>query len=178
MSDELFNELLGMVESRIEKQITNYREPITAKTRLQVTLRYLASGCTFTTLEYMFRVPQNTISTIIPDVLDALYDVLVVEYLKVPATPDEWQSVAKGFIDRWQFPNCIGAVDGKHVNMVAPPNSGSLFFNYKNHHSIVLMEIADSAYKLLYIDVGCPGRTSDGCILINAHLALRSTRMH
>lgn len=49
----------------------------------------------------------------------------------MPKTENEWEEVAKQFNTRWQFPNCVGAVDGKHVVMVAPPNAGSVFYNYK-----------------------------------------------
>lgn len=80
----------------------------------------------------------------------------------MPKSPEAWQAVASQYNELWQFPNCIGAVDGKHVVMVAPPHAGSIFYNYKSTHSIILMGVADAEYKLLYIDVGRNGRFSDG----------------
>ena len=38
-------------------------------------------------------------------------------YLKVPSSREEWLTVAEKFESRWQFPNCIGAIDGKHTAM-------------------------------------------------------------
>ncbi|KAH7945704.1 hypothetical protein HPB49_014342 [Dermacentor silvarum] len=42
-----------------------------------------------------------------------------------------WLRTAEGFGRTWQFPNCIGAVDGKHVHIKRPKNSGTMYFNYK-----------------------------------------------
>ena len=70
--------------------------------------------------------------------------------------------MAKGFQDQWQFPNCLGALDGKHISIIPPPSSGSTFYNYKHSFSVVLMALVDSNYRFLYVDVGCNGRVSDG----------------
>lgn len=40
-------------------------------------------GDSYKSLMYLFRIPANTISIIIPEVCQAIYDVLKDEYLKV-----------------------------------------------------------------------------------------------
>ena len=68
----------------------------------------------------------------------------------------------------WQFPNCIGAADGKHIAIIHPYNSGSEFYNYKGFFSIVLLAIVDYDYKFIFADVGCQGRISDGGVYRNS----------
>ena len=68
------------------------------------------------------------------------------------------------------FPNCIGAIDGKHVEIQAPPNGGSKFFNYKHSFSIALLAMVDSHCKCTVADVGSYGRNSDGGICAHSKL--------
>lgn len=72
-----------MVQPLIEKRDTKFRNAISAGERLTLTLHYLATGNTFSSLQYVFRIPQPTISTIIPDVLDAIWTVLKNDYIRV-----------------------------------------------------------------------------------------------
>lgn len=58
------------------------RLAIPAECKLNVTLRLLATGDSFSSLQYLFRIPKNTISTFIPEVLDAIYSALL-DFLKV-----------------------------------------------------------------------------------------------
>ncbi|CAL8334309.1 unnamed protein product [Arctogadus glacialis] len=39
--------------------------------------------------------------------------------MSVPTRAD-WSTMAEQFEWRWNFPNCIGAIDGKHVVIQAP----------------------------------------------------------
>jgi len=46
-------------------------------------------------------------------------------------TEAEWKVIANGFNDQWNFPDCLGAVDGKHVSIKKPPRTGSYYCNYE-----------------------------------------------
>jgi hypothetical protein len=55
--------------------------------------------------------------------------------LQVPQRENEWKLVATEFKKRWHFPHCIGAVDGKHVDICKLPGTGSYYFNHKHSFS-------------------------------------------
>nr|CAI5829778.1 unnamed protein product [Callosobruchus analis] len=123
--------------------------------------RYLASGCTFTDLYYTYRLGLATISIIARDVSLAIWNVLRLECLPA-STKQEWKNIALDFYNKWNFPNCIGCIDGKHIRIKCPKKTGSTFFNYKSYFSIVLQGIADANNKFIAVEVGAYDRQSDG----------------
>jgi hypothetical protein len=86
-----------------------------------------------------------------------------------PSSEEEWIDIAKGFGSRWNFPNCLGAVDGKHVAIISPPGGGSFFYSYKGFHSLVLMGIANANYEFIPVDFGTNGHISDGGVIENTN---------
>lgn len=73
--------------------------------------------------------------------------------------------MASAFDNLWNFPNCGGAVDGKHVRIAKPANSGSYYYNYKQFFSVVLMAVVNANYEFLYVHTGINGRVSDGGVI-------------
>ncbi|XP_049291680.1 putative nuclease HARBI1 [Anopheles funestus] len=164
-----FDHLLHLVRNRIAKKDTTMRKAISPLERLCITMRFLATGDSYESLSVLFRVSKSSISKIIPEVCDAIKDALH-DYVKLPSTNTEWKEVATEFERKWNFPHVIGAIDGKHVSIIAPKNSGAEYYNYKNFYSIVLLGIVDANYNFMYADVGCQGRISDGGVLANSSI--------
>ncbi|XP_039280661.1 uncharacterized protein LOC120350589 [Nilaparvata lugens] len=98
------------------------------------------------------------------DVADALRQVIALVVPLVPSTKEEWELVQHKFEVQWNFPNCIGAIDGKHVQIKCPAESGSIYYNYKGTFSIILFALVDAEYNFLYIDVGANGKSNDDAV--------------
>ena len=157
----LFNEMVERLTPRLAKVETKLRHPLPVGLKLAVTLRFLATGNSYTSLQYSFRVSKSAISRFVPQVCQAIVDTYKDEVMKCPTTPEEWRLIADGFSKRWNYHNCGGALDGKHVPIKKPKHGGSLFYNYKKFHSIVLMAVADANYKFVYVDIGTEGGAGD-----------------
>lgn len=161
MSPDTFDELLAKVQPWLEAKPCRFREPLEAGEKLAITLRFLASGLSYPDVEFLFRVSRSTICLLVPKVCCAIrYELR--DQFKLPKSPEEWQEIADAFYNRWQFPNCLGALDGKHVIIRQPNKSGTVYFNYKNSFSIVLMALVDADYRFIYTNVGAEGKSADG----------------
>ena len=90
------------------------------------------TGASYQSLEKRYRIGKTKIHEIIHEVCDVLWDVLQPREM-APPTTEEWMKIEQDFSDLWNFPNCIGALDGKHVVMTAPPGSGKLVLQLQTH---------------------------------------------
>lgn len=125
--------------------------------------RYLATGCTFVSLSLYFARGESTILYIIRETTKIIWEVLKDTYMPIPSE-NKWKMIAQRFYSLWNLPNCLGALDGKHIRIEKFPNSGSSNFNYKMYHSIVLLACCDADGLFINIETGYAGRNSDGGI--------------
>ena len=119
-------------------------------------------------LSFTFRHGISTIHGIVKEVSGAIWLALCKEYVSAPSSADQWRDISDGFRDRWNLPHCLGAIDGKHVNMQKPANSGAMFYNYKGSFSVNLMATCDANYCFLVVDVGQFGQHSDGGVFASS----------
>ncbi|KAH6928046.1 hypothetical protein HPB50_010735 [Hyalomma asiaticum] len=69
---------------------------------------FLASGDTQRSLSFSFMIGRSTVSEVISETTQVIWDTLNERYVKCPRKPEEWRDIARGFEQRWNFPNCIG----------------------------------------------------------------------
>ncbi|XP_047000843.1 putative nuclease HARBI1 [Schistocerca americana] len=141
------------------------RTSIAAHERQTATLWFFAMGRYYECLKYSTIISPQDLGKIVPEICDTICNVLKGMFVQFPDSAEEWKVVTKTFEDRWNFPHCLGVIDGKHVDTVPPANSGSFYFNYKGRHSVVLLTIVDANHRFLLVDFGSNGRVSDGGVL-------------
>jgi len=125
--------------------------------------RFLSTGASYAALADSFRLGISTIHYIIKAFCEAIWKTLAPLHMPVPTT-EMLLATANEFYLKWNFPNYVGSIDGKHIRLKCPSNSGSMYYNYKHYYSIVLQGVVDARYRFIAIDVGAYGKQSDGGI--------------
>jgi hypothetical protein len=84
----------------------------------------LATGDLFKTISFSYRLGHSTVYQLVIETCRAIVHRLMPEVMP-PPTEDRWKQIAQDFWMLWNFPNYLETIDGKHVTIQAPPNSGS-----------------------------------------------------
>uniref|UniRef100_A0A1B6H8T0 DDE Tnp4 domain-containing protein n=1 Tax=Homalodisca liturata TaxID=320908 RepID=A0A1B6H8T0_9HEMI len=172
MSVSSFDYLLSKIADSIRGIDTAMRSCIGNEEKLLVTLRYLATGNSFVDLHHSYRLGVTTIKEIVSRVCSALWNILQKECLPEP-TKGDWLRTAAEFEKRANFPNCLGAVDGKHIRIVKPQTVHHCTITTKNYFSIILMAVTDANYQFVYVDIGSYGKCGDSTIFQQSTLYQR-----
>ena len=106
MLPTMFDKLLVRVHPRITKNLTFYRSPLEPGMNLTMTLRHLASGNKYASMNFGWRVPNTTQSLVVREVCQAIIDEYMDEVLVCPSIPDGWRTIAENVPKMDLYPTC------------------------------------------------------------------------
>ena len=86
------------IHHHIKKSVTSFRKPLKLGLKLAIILRYLATGDTYTSLQYRWLAEPPSVSS------SLLSAELQDEYLNCPTATEDW----KKFRTRWNVPMLYG----------------------------------------------------------------------
>lgn len=151
MKRETFLYLCRELSPTLEKRNTRFREAIPVSKRIAIALWRLATGIDYRSIGQLFGVGRLTCCQITHQVCDALVKVLLKRCIKVVGTDEQIQETKRGFEFMSGLPQCVGAIDGCHIPILAPKEHHSDYFNRKKHHSIILQAVVDHKRRLVII---------------------------
>ena len=169
MSKETFKTICDLLRPHIERQTTQLREPVSVEARVAVTVWKLATNVEYRTIAELFGLGRSTVGEIVLDTCDAVSKFLLPRYVHIPQDA-VLQEIVEGFRCRWGFPQAIGAIDGTHIAILKPVESGSDYYNRKGYYSILMQALVDYRGIFMNINVGWPGKVHDARVFSNSSL--------
>lgn len=164
---ETFYYVLEAIRQAITKH--SIRPAIDPEHQLYVFLRFVGHGHSFRSLEFNLRISHQRIASIIYEVSRAIWKNL--GHIHIPSmTTERLLAIAGQSNSLWNMPNCVGAIDGKHIRLRAPKKSGSLYYNYKSYFSLVLQGVCDAYHRFTSIEVGGYGSACDSGMFARSRL--------
>ena len=170
MSPERYEDLVQRVAPILKARKCRTREAISPAERITLTLCYLACGDSQQSMAFNFRMGRTTVCKIIQETCEVMWFALQQDFIIAPQSEQDWKAISSKFYEEWDFTNCLGALDGKHVAIECPGFSGSEYYNYKGFFSIVLMAICDAQYCFTIVDIGNFGRDNDAQIFTSSEM--------
>lgn len=160
---ETFNMLVNDLHPYLIGEPNNYRENIAVEKKVAIGLFRLGSSAELRVIAELFGVGKSTVHKIQYEFTSAV----IAHYsdeIKWPQTDRDLNRCARDFEEIWNYPCCIGSVDGCHIPVSPPVEDAVDYYNYKGWYSVILLAVCDARYRFTYINVGTPGKSNDAFI--------------
>ena len=163
MQKPTFLRLVENVEPEISKRDTVFRHAISPAKRVAIALWRLAGGASFRTIGTHFDVGKSTCVTITKEFCKAL-NRLAINYIKFPSNGDETARAIALFQDESKIPQAVGAIDGTHIEIIAPDQPFD-YFDRHHRYSVTMQAVVGENLMFLDTAIGYPGSMHDARIL-------------
>ena len=163
MQKPTFLQLVQIVEPEIRKRNTVFRHAISPAKLVAIALWRLAGGASFRTIAAHFDVGKSTCVTITKEFCKAL-NRLAINYIRFPSNGDETARAIALFQDECKIPQAVGAIDGTHIEIIAPDEPFD-YFDRHHRYSVTMQAVVGENLMFLDTAIGYPGSMHDARIL-------------
>lgn len=164
MSEESFLYICAKLRPMMEKQDTNFRLCVPLNKRVAIALWKLATNNEYRSIGHLFGVSKTTVCSCVREFCTAVCTLLAPEQISFP-DQEKLQDMAAYFENRWGLPQCVGAIDGSHIPIIAPRDYHCDYFNRKGWHSIILQGVVDGKGLFWNVYTGMAGSLHDARVL-------------
>lgn len=169
VSRESFEYICGRVQFVIGKRNTNYRLCVPIQKRVAIAIWKLATGSEYSAISHLFGVGLSTVFNCVQDFCNVVIKVLLPNHIKCPDAT-KLVELATFFQNCWRVPQCVGAIGGSHIPVIAPKEYPRDYLNRKGWHSIIMQAVVDAKGLFWDVSVGCPGSVHDARVLQQSQL--------
>ena len=164
MSKETFKYICCRLKPALERMDTNYRRSVPLEKRVALALWKLATNSEYRSIGHLFGVGLSTACDCVKEFCSSVEEILYPEVIQMPDA-EKFKEMSLYFEERWGVPQCVGAIDGSHIPIMAPQEHPTEYYNRKGWYSMTLQAIVDGKGLFWNIYTGQPGSLHDARVL-------------
>lgn len=151
MSEQTVNYLCNKLRPALEQQQMTFRQCVPLKKIVANALWKLATGSEYRSVGHRFGVRTTTVCRCVQEFCEQIH------------FPDEdcFRDITRFIKNTWGLPQCVGAIDGSHIPIIAPQHYHTDYFNRKGWHSIILQAVVDGKELFWNVFARLSGRLHD-----------------